>query len=589
MDELVEKLYQEIKKDNSKNTLLNNIDLFKEFYESRSILFKCFNNKMKKIIKYILKYEEGEIFKYFYSDMLETLNRFFGMVHVNAMYKDGNVKCFYNVLNSINFYNDLKNIISYNRYAHKSNSLNCSSVSKFNDETVIRNLIVSLITQVSYNFFKIPNEDIMYSIDIIQNNSYIDKLLNKNNYSLMDKEFINKYIDEYVNVVEFCTNNDMKDDKLLNFILKKGNNNIKDKKIISSSVTMINKKMLLSLYNVNASNFLNQLFYNLESLNFSNEEFNFIVNENIDEILDYFSVELLELIVDGKYSYYDEKMLNKILGACCFNIKELYDNKKVMHYILSNEFLEKYKEKLINAKLLYFNLSLKNNEECKYSILPKQSIKIIDENEQDRLLSLHMSGKKKIKIDEMLSIIVSIIKRESLDDNISLNLFTFKNILGSYNNADKKILLDFYQIYSFIENPGDIGVFDTLFHELRHENQYYNMNNNFSYKFEKMKKEKIVIDESIKFYDENYKNISYEQDAREAGFYKLILFLRRYVTDEEINEMLFKLRNESKEFEKNDERIILNTEKVTIDEIYEKLLFFKPQLAFNYKGVKHCK
>ena len=573
MQETIEKLYQEILKDNSKNTFLKNMDLFKEFYENRNIIYWDFNEKIQTIVKYLLKYEEGEIFEYFYYNIISQLEEYFGKVHLKAMYKDEDIKNFENVLKAIKLYDEIKAILSKNKYAHQSNAMNCSSTNKFCDDTIIRDLTISSITQLSYHFLIIPNEKVLDTIEMIQNNSYIDKITQKENYSLMDKEFIYKYVNDYVNVVEFCTNNDMKNDKLINFFLNNKNEKVKDKQLIKKIIKEINKEQLTKLYN--NENLLDGLYDSLKEMNFSKDEINMIINENMEEFLNGYPIELLKIIMSDKYSYYNHILLEKIIKRCMTRPYDFYGDEKIVKYLLENSIFDNLKNGDSLYKLFMFNLKEYNDITKKYENIESNNIPPLEDDKVEILLTQHMNREKKLNLKETIGIIKTIIEKESMYKNIPVFLFIDDRLGGSYNLLHKYITLNFESISNFAEDPEDVEIINTIYHELRHENQLYEYENNGK---EDFKKELLIDLEHFKFYTENYKNISYEQDARKAAFYKLIIFLQQYKTNEEINLILDNMDNYLKEFESTDKRKIFNTKNMSIDEIYKKLIFFKPDL-----------
>lgn len=575
MQELIEKLYQEIMIDDSKNTLSNNIDLFKEFYDNRNIIYWDFNEKVQTIVKYLLKYEEGEIFEYFYSNITSQLEEYFGKIHVKSMYKgEENISNIIKIINSLKLYNEIKRILQENKYAHKSNTMNCASTNKFCDDKITRNIIISLITQLSYNFLKVPNELILKSIYLIQNNAYIDKIIEKSELNLMDQEFIYKYINDYVNVVEFCTNNDMKNDKLINYLLKDKNSKTKDKQLIKKIIKEINKEQLEKLYDTD--NLLDGLYDNLQTMNYSKDEINLIINENMEELLNNYPVKLLEAIVKDKYSYYNHILMTKIIKRCMTKQFEFYDNDIVIKYILENDILDTLQDSALLEKLFAYNLKEYNDISHKYTNLSSNNIPLIDIETREKLLEQHMKKEKQLNFNETMSIIKSIVKEESKNENVPIFLFVDDRLGGNYDPDRKSISINYEVIQNFINNPEEIELFNILYHELRHENQFYEIENGTGKEI--FKKEFIVEKQNIMFYQENYKNVSYEKDARKAGFYKLILFLQKYKTKEEINKILNNMSTFEKDFDENNKRIIFNTKDISIEEIYEKLIYFKPEL-----------
>ena len=576
MQDTIEKLYQEILKDNSKNTFLKNIDLFKEFYEDRNIIYWDFNEKVQTIVKYFLKYEEGEIFEYFYYNIISQLDEYFGKIHLKAMYKDEEINSFENVLKAINLYEEIKEILSQNKYAHKSNSMNCSSTNKFCDDTIIRDLTISLITQLSYNFLSVPNEKVLDTIEMIQNNPYIDKMTKKDNYSLMDKEFIYKYVNDYVNVVEFCTNNDMKNDKLINFFLKNKNSKPNDKQLIKKIIKQINKEQLKKLYG--NENLLDGLYDSLKEMNFSKDEINMIINENMEEFINDYSTDLLNIIRSDKYTYYNHILLKKIIKRCMTKPYDFYGDEKLVKYLLENNIFDNLQDGDFLYTLFMFNLKEFNDVTKKYENIDSNNIPPLEDEKVETLLKQHMSKEKKINFEEAIGIIKSIIEKESMYKNIPVFLFMDDRLGGSYNLVKKCITLNYESILNFIKNPEDVEIINTIYHELRHENQLYEYEQNGKKDF---KKELLIDLEHFKFYTENYKNISYEQDARKAAFYKLLIFLQQYKTNEEINLIIDNLDNYLKEFDLPDKKTIFNTKDMSTDEIYEKLIFFKPEIEKN--------
>lgn len=105
------------------------------------------------------------------------------------------------------------------------------------------------------------------------------------------------------------------------------------------------------------------------------------------------------------------------------------------------------------------------------------------------------------------------------------------NLLGSYNMEEKVLYLNRFYIYGFVDyKEGFVSGVDTLFHELKHakQNQHEMKEDKWDYDTMLQIMDKYLSQEGLfgSYYESNYRNVSYEADARAQAYVDTMKFFK---------------------------------------------------------------
>ena len=214
-----------------------------------------------------------------------------------------------------------------------------------------------------------------------------------------------------------------------------------------------------------------------------------------------------------------------------------------------------------------------------------------------KILNLH--SKKEISLDEELlkSCVVSIISNILNEKGINIESNVFfgkdKNTNGiNHARANfRGIWLNNNLIKKYIEN-GDMQLFITMFHEMRHSVQNQNIENgNIDYLTYNFIKENILRKRDPDFYNSNYKKMFIEADARQYGIIDALNFLKEIdiLMYEDFKkyyeELTNELNNSNINQDSNKENPFRTKEKINISDYLGRMIKNNPAILNEYNGI----
>ena len=596
--DIVDRLYELVKDNNANRDIFDqNIDLFRSFYYDYMHI-DFYGEKVITIYKYLLSLNipEGyDTMPYINCNIIQDLNMYEGMFIHSVYSSDFEVNDTY-----CDRLFDLIDLIEEFRSLGVESSLN-KLVSRDN---FVRDYTGAMILALNKGFFDLSDEKILAMSNAIKNNEYLEKTIKEGlGEELMDKDYIFQYAHRYLFTAEFMDDENLENDQLA-IALREGK--IRDYKLLERIFTRINGNMLLRFFdNGNLSNALDTI----EKTTEDNDERKVLFNNIISKAVDNAGNGVMAFLINDsrKEKYIDEDKEKRLIE---YFIKHYPDNisEEEVKYIISN----KYR---IDGELYeIFRINLRTEIE---------KGKISKEYESEAIPNLpnfdpiHDLLEKMFLLNKTVDnhmIMAVAIKRlvEGLTDNKVKVLFDLHPEQNGCAYTDDSEMNTITLNYGLIEKlcdtedrkeyPESLKIFETIFHELRHVEQFDKMRGRgmlMDGELLEMYKEDVIGIISSNYYGENYFGISFEKDARICGARKAAEFFREHFSfmEEAIAYFENNEKNEEAKVEKvDDSKIIFELSgKYTTNEILSKLISinkdilrrFKPlQRVFNVDGTK---
>lgn len=586
---------------NPRETFLENLELWTDFYNNRySFIHKhLLDEKLYNIINFLLSNEQGEIFDYFHSNLIEDLYNKEGELcfelrnHTPKQEKD--INTLFTLLNN------------HNQISQSLSSLNIEDsfgeFQKYQSDDLELEIVDALIISIHEQFFQIDPVLARITIEFISKSPTLfhDKAPKK---LTMYNDLIFQYIDKLLPIKEFLGMN-LNDDTL---IKKVKTHEIKNKKIITKLFKTLSFDKIMTIFNDN----LDEVITFLENTDVLNDvEKQVCFDKVADDLLkkNEFSY-LFKLIIQSNQSniwknYLTNQVYSKIIMQARSEVPVGLDENMIQYilernyetheFLINLEHLTSEQNRSLPEQLKINRTKIKDqiDKRLKQKYYLSEDVATIqiqkeDSLEQKKLKSLYyeMSGRvidfevalelldayfqdKTLLVENHIyPIIRSIITYMLQSIGISLNgVYFYENnqSLGIYYHKAQIIAINKKQIKKFIDknNPlfKRIQLFITSFHEMQHAIQYHKLAHNlWNIETYEMQKESILEDYDTEFYPTNYQKIKMEIDARIAGYDSLAKFLETYfpsLLDTIQDQLITELEKEQK-FKKN---------QITIDEV----------------------
>ena len=576
MNNVVDKIYELIKNDNSINALYNNKDLFLIFYyHSMSIRYN--GSKVIEIYKYLLSLnldDDNDFLPYINSKIIDDFNKYeqdiLFIPFMNDFKADDNyIDVIVKLIDDYNFF-----------FKYKDNA----KLDKLIDRLkFIRDYTAGMMVILNSSFFNLSNDNIMLLMNSIKNNEYLKNICETGmGKTILDKDYIFQYCSRYLFTNEFV-NYDSYDDDTLLISLKEGK--IKDYKLLERIIKNTNIDYLLEVFDFNISNFINMLDNILNDDLIKIKLFNQFINKVEDD--EYYIVLLDFIIDDGRFNnYLSQEKVDKTINYLVDNYPTDLTDKQAL-FLLNNvdddilkiNIKENLKDNNFNDETQrILNDSTKDIIEYNYSF--EEAISILDS----------MFNGEKIDSITCFSCLKTLIKLFLKYDNIKIYLSRSISDYGSADYSTNSITLNLNFINELVSakkydnNPEVLHILDTIFHESQHILQYKKMNGNEveSNSYEQCKEE-LLRRINTGYYKKNYIGVNYEKEARIVGAKTLSNLLSNYfpylVNCIDYYSKLAEYE-ETKIYE--DKEIFELSDKVTVDEAIEKLVLICPSIVSNY-------
>ena len=498
------------------------------------------------------------------------------------------------------------------------------------------------------HFTQVPEDEIIKIIKEIENSHILDDIIASENKKLNfeDGNLAFQYITfvlkvkSVFNPKELCRDNiirsfwngKIKNQEIIKDLFSQNNNkDLKKQKGIKSGQVFDYEeifKYLLWLEGWDGEDFYIELLNHFNKVGISQENVNEILKNIIPIIGTYDAVELLNNI--DKYpqikndSYLMELLENeekRIIEGSIINIPFSYALKNIANMS------EEMKQNLITLVHSYFYTEKETeiliDELKKHGIIQdiskEEQIKFEENDTLEETVSkaklsyvnrqvmpidvakkiLKLHSRKELSLDEELlkscvvSIISNLLNEKGID--IESNVFFGNNKGTSGMNcatADfKGIWINNDLIKKYIEN-GNMDLFITMFHEMRHSVQNKNIENgNIDYLAYNFIKENIIHKRDCDFYKLNYKKMFVEEDARQYGIIDALKFMKE--TDilmyedfkKYCEELTNELNNSNINQDSNKENPFRTKGKINISDYLGRMIKNNPAILNEYNGI----
>lgn len=450
-------------------------------------------------------------------------------------------------------------------------------------DTFMRDLTESMIVYLNKKFFTTDIEDIKYMINKIQNNAFINRIIessSKHNY--LNKSYVFQYISRFLFTREFLNLGSLEGDSFLNAFK---NGKIHNREVIAKIIKYINLDHFDSVFEYGISSFLDILDKTFKDDNYTKHVLFNGLCERIKKEEDYYL--LFSLLVNDERAseYISDEDKKIILRYVTNNYPVGMDDDEVMFLLNNNPHsvtLLNLKEELstatwedeTKATIIHLGNNVKNDS----NFDTETAIKVLNnvfEGKEDSPVNVFFAFKR-------------IIKDYLNDESIKIYLDGDSgNVLGCAMHEDNVIkisaqgILKLMSCKDFHKHPKAIGYLATIFHEARHIIQHKSMERKDmpDYIYD-LYKENLIRDLISNYYKDNYYNFTLEYDARLVSYFRTIDFLNKYFPELKECEkwLLDKALLETQK--KDNSRIIFKLgNKVTVDEALEKLVAINPGLV----------
>lgn len=498
------------------------------------------------------------------------------------------------------------------------------------------------------HFTEIPEEEIIKIIKEIEESHILDNIITSENKKLNfeDSNLAFQYITFVLkvksvfkprevcndNVIQSLWNGKIKNQQIIKYLFSQNNNkDLKERKGIKAGQVIDYEevfKNLLEQEGWNGKDFYIELLNHLAEVGISQENVNEILKNIIPIIGSYDAAEflnnidkypqiknnsyLMELLKKEEKRITDGSTIDIPFSYALKNITNMSEEMKqnLITLVHSNYYTEEEKRILmdelkqhgiISDVIQVEQIKFEKNDALEETI---SKAKLAYENRQvmpidvaKRILKLH--SKKELSLDEgllkpcVVSIISNTLKQKGIDIKSNVFFGKDKNTNGvNYTRTNfKGIWINNDLIKKYIEN-GDMHLFITMFHEMRHSVQDKNMENgNIDYLTYNFIKENILRKRDPDFYDFNYKKMFIEADARQYGIIDALNFLKEIdiLMYEDLKkyyeELTNELNNSNINQDSNKENPFRTKEKINISDYLGRMIKNNPAILNEYNGI----
>lgn len=623
---------------NHHQTFIDNLDLWKSFYDNRFIIIKnnILNPKLFTIIEFLLEQEKGEIFDYFNSNIIEEVDKSQRQLAFNlANSKQKEKEDIDKLLNNLQYHNSLAQFLETLTIEDIF-----GDIRKYKSKELELETIDSLIISLRSQFFSLEPDVVKKLIDFIEK-----KLISLQNSdvknNLMNSDLIFQYLSKIFPIKTFI-GEDLEEDNLVTQIKK---HQIKNGKLLLKFFKELPIEIIYEIFGEDLNNiliFLTEVDYIDEFTKLT------LINILFDKMLkEYYFLEFLKLIIiDNQNSLWKQYLNNDrynqiIIGS--LNTPVFYMNSDMIKYLLTDKLNHLSKNASYNELDEYIVASNTFEKECRYLMTQKDFLANSPDFDLDGVKQISANLSKKEFTDEELTIEPneSFSKKEEktkrrfslgldIDFDTAIELldkhmqmknrvsrFTIQAIIrsiatefqkhlgiennGVYSYKKKTANGTFYPSYMSISINRDLNdkflnfglplyerlrVFITMFHEIKHAKINQDRKDNiWTIDAYEMEKEDIAGIYDKNFYNSNYIKLKEEIDARISGYDSLMKFIETYFSQELLdkiqNQILLELEAEKKlEQEQNSERIMnfLGGQQIQFNIGFDTLIRYNPDI-----------
>lgn len=636
----IDELYSLIEsRTNQHQTFIDNLDLWKNFYDNRFIIIKnnILNPKLFTIIEFLLEQEKGEIFAYFHSNIIEEVDKSQRQLAFNlANSKQKEKEDIDKLLNNLQYHNRLSQYLETLTIEDIFDDIR-----KYKSKELALETIDALIISLHSQFFSLE-PDVVKKLIVFIKKEMISLQKSELKRKIMNGDLIFQYLSKIFPIKSFIGEN-LEEDNLVTQIKS---NQIKNDKLLLKFFKDLPIEMIYEIFGEDLNNiliFLTEVDYideftklGLISILFDKmlkedyflEFLKLIISDNQNSLWKhYLTSDRYNQIIIGSLNtpvfYMDSDMIKYLLTAeLKLNLNKSVSNNEFDEYIVASNtfknecrYLMRKKDFLENnpdfdidgVNQLLANLSKKEFTEEELTIAPDDSFSKKEEKTKRRfslgldidfdtaieLLDKHMEMKNRVSRFTIQAIIRSIAEEFQKHLGIENNgLYSFKETTknGAFSPNYMTIAINRDLTAQFLNFSlplyKRLKIFETMFHEIKHAKiNQDRLDNIWTIDAYEMEKEYIVRMYDPSFYKSNYKRIKEEIAARISGYDSLMKFIETYFSrdllDKIQDQILSELENEKKlEQEQNSERIMTFLEKKSIrfNHSFDTLIRYNPDI-----------
>lgn len=467
--------------------------------------------------------------------------------------------------------------------------MNENSAKEYKNNCYEENMFGHALIFIEKNFANLDKKDILKIVDRIDDLDLIENLSNRkykeNNF--YENNLIYQYVNTVVKIKSIFTSDKINEDKIVKGFFY---GNISEKKLINQLSKVLSTEniedVLVDSNLNNNNNFFKDLYTYFSNKNMSDENIDIIMKNILENDNPYFEVSeiIAKTNIPNTYQeFLNSECFEKENWLKEYSVYEAFKNieqkieKAEYPFLDVNYYLKKLDEfnsssnlseniicnlvKVLNSN--YYSddekqiLQEKLEKQIGLSQIKKEKITF---SKKDDFEEINKKAKESIIIGEVIPLDVSL---KILNENITNNNEIEKDVLKScitsvvsntlklkeidiqnrvfFGESDKKdgyyidnkknkciwineCLVDKYLNSKDIS--GKLELYYTMFHEMRHAEQFNNIENNkIDYQTYNFLKEEIVCKYDKQFYSKNYKSIFIEADARKEQILGTLEFL----------------------------------------------------------------
>lgn len=614
---------------NHHKTFQENQKIWGLFYQNRECIFRKYllEESLFIIIKFLIQEENGQIFQYFISNLVDSLSRSQQELCFRLRNKTPSSK---EDINSL-----IINLDHYEQVVELLESLDFddnitkNSIQNYQNQQLQMNTTEALIIILHKLFFELSPKVVKSLTDYISKSPSFILQNNNLNTNWKKQEHLNmifQYLTKILPIKEFMGEN-LKQDKVIQALLF---GKLTSSKIINTFFKTLSEESIIQIFDGNIYNFL--IFLNQqEELNIQEkqEQLNFFM----DSLLSPTNFQyLLPLIIDDcqdpfwrnfltKTNY--EKIINYALGIAPSEldyktIKYFLDHDYLNELSISNlyqavfhdkNFLNEQEratiKKSLDQKLEQYHLGvfkelesleIKTEDSIHIKIQKAQKYNLIGKTINFSLaidiLTRYLENHIQLGPQSIQAIIRSIIQNMLDSLHIEHNGTYFvkhQRYNGAFDELQKTIDINVDLITNLLKKTTPfykrLHVFVTSFHEMKHAQKKDELTLSiYDYETYEMKKEEELMSYDQNYYQRNYKYTKQEIDARIAGYDMLAKFIETFLPQylDAIQDAISKsleLELQIKEKQEQCQNIeILGNSQINFQQAFDTLVIYHPNI-----------
>ena len=574
---VVDEIYELIKKDNSSDTFFNNIDLFQDFfYHYMSIQHN--GPKVIDIYHYLLSINIGEehyTMPYLNSKIMEDFNYY--IRHVTQY-------CYISGSEFDDSYVDLLEKLIEEYYKFEEYDSYCELNHLMDEKIFVREYTNAMIAALNYSFFKISNDKIIQMVNIIKNNSYLRNIIEigKNKKTLLDSDYIIQYVSKFLFNSEFVNVENIKNDILINAI-KDGK--INDMFTITKIIDNIYIGFFIEVFDYDISSLVDSLEKAFPNFYESKRLFDIIYKKVIEKSSNY-SLFLRFIMKDERSDLYISNKEEIIKGIC--NNYPVPFTEEAANFVLNYEVDEVLLINLL-SDCEYYNWSNATKEKI-LSKAPNISLDDMDKASAIKVLDSIFKHSDNVDFYMLFAALKRLIRTLLQDESVKIYLINDSSSNGCAVTEYNTIMLDYSLIKVLLEtkdhesDPESLHILETSAHESRHIETFRDFKNGtLDEDLLIQYNDDVLVSILSNYYESNYFGLTFEQDARFVGSKMVVILLKKFFPYMKKSIAYYEKKMKSEENKVYGRAIFKLSKDVPLDTALDKLVVINPSIIKKFK------